>query len=133
MFSYGGDSWENRKSPAGYTCCVIERDSDPAFHWNRILSPSFSGVVFSPTKPTHSNNHQNSPEWQHRKCSISRTWFLSEELQHDLWTCKYFMNPAVQLYASQQKRLTGRPSVWKVAWIKDTEEHNFSLRTTISL
>lgn len=110
---------------------LSDSDSDSSFSLGVYSHSIFLPVAFSPTQPTHSNNHQNSPEWQHRKCSISRTWLLSAGLQHDLWTCEYFMNQAVPLHASQQKSLMEQPSVWKVAWIRETEEHNFSLWPTV--
>lgn len=37
------------------------------------------------------------------------------------------------LHASQQRSPMERPSVWEAAWIRESEEHNFSLWTTVSL
>lgn len=102
----------------------LQPDSDSLFSiWHYVPHPSFSLGAFR-AKSTHKNNHQNSPEWQYRKCCISRTWLLSAGLQHDLWTCEDLMNRAV--FASCPIR----------AWWNNPEsercrpQHNFSLRLT---
>lgn len=76
-----------------------------------------SQVAVSPTQHTHSNNHQNSPEWQHRGRSISRIWLLFVRQQHDLGTSE----SSTATTSSQQRSLMDQPSIWEAAWITETQ------------
>lgn len=98
-----------------------------------ILFLSFSQVAFSPTQPTQSSSHQNSPERQHRRCSISRTWLLSAGQRHDLRTCEYFTNPAALLHPHRRRGWWNSGQSERMHWIRETEEHNFSLWSTVWL
>lgn len=53
------------------------------------------------------------------------TWSVNMWILHE-------SSSASKLHASQQKSLMEQPWVWKVAWIRETEEHNYSLWPTVS-